>query len=80
MEELRLPSREEIHCDRCQQCVQGAFPVKVSQPVQYGVRLKAQASYLNNDVWLVRLMKVLPTADGCRCALQRVAGSVAAKG
>ena len=41
--------RAEIkYCVRCQRCVQAAFPQGVSQPVQYGSRLKAQACYLNN--------------------------------
>jgi transposase len=34
-------------CPQCQATVQAAFPSEVSQPVQYGSRLKAQASYLN---------------------------------
>jgi transposase len=34
-------------CPQCQETVQAAFPSEVSQPVQYGSRLKAQASYLN---------------------------------
>jgi transposase len=39
---------ESKYCVRCQRCVQAAFPEGVSQPVQYGPRIKAQASYLNN--------------------------------
>ena len=35
-------------CPGCGQQVKGDFPADVSQPTQYGLRLKAQASYLNN--------------------------------
>ncbi|MCP5016270.1 MAG: IS66 family transposase [Ketobacter sp.] len=35
-------------CPGCDQEVKGVFPEHVSQPTQYGPRIKAQSSYLNN--------------------------------
>jgi len=45
-------------CPECGNQVKGAFPVAVTQPVQYGSRLKAQASYLN-------VYQMLPLARTC---------------
>jgi transposase len=49
---------ESKQCPRCRQRVKGTFPTNVTQPVQYGPRLKAQIVYLNN-------YQLLPWARTC---------------
>ena len=55
-------------CPNCHEIVKSDFPAEVSQPVQYGSRLKAQAVYLNSYqlIPLARLCELLEDFYGHR--------------
>ncbi len=66
---------EVKHCPSCQKTVQVAFPENVTQPVQYGSRVKAQASYLNtyHFIPIARVCELLGDFYGHTPALALVA-------
>ncbi|WP_205127617.1 MULTISPECIES: transposase [Okeania] len=55
-------------CLECGAQIQGSFPESVTAPVQYGVRIKAVAAYLNHQHFVPedRLSEVLWDLFGCR--------------
>ena len=57
---------EVKQCPGCGACVQGAFPAHVTQPTQYGPRLKAFACYLYNQQFipLARFTELLTALYG----------------
>ena len=67
-------------CPKCGERVKGDFPSNVTQPVQYGPRIKAQASYLNNYqlIPLARTCELLGDFYGHAPAEALVLGSNAA--
>jgi transposase len=69
-----LPARIEVtehqaeakQCPGCGVCVKGEFPANVSQPTQYGLRLKALACYLYSQQFipLARIRELLTALYG----------------
>ena len=57
---------EVKQCPGCGVCVKGAFPANVSQPTQYGLRLKALACYLYSQQFipLARIRELLTALYG----------------
>lgn len=55
-------------CPECKTLLQGSFPESVTAPVQYGVRIRAIAAYLNHQHFIPedRLSEVLLDLFGCR--------------
>ena len=68
---------EVKQCPGCGACVQGAFPAHVTQPTQYGPRLKAFACYLYGQQFiplarirelLTALLRSCPLGGGRACS------------
>ena len=57
---------EVKQCPDCGACVEGEFPANVSQPTQYGLRLKALACYLYSQQFipLARIRELLTALYG----------------
>ncbi len=55
-------------CPQCQSTIQGRFPESVKAPVQYGVRIKAVATYLHHQHFIPedRLSEVFQDIFGCK--------------
>lgn len=66
---LRVTEHQAVGkvCPHCQTHTQGRFPVPVTQPVQYGPRIKAVAVYLQQYqlLPLARTQELLTTLFGC---------------
>jgi transposase len=72
------------HCPGCGTAVRGTFPAAVTQPTQYGPRIKAQASYLNtyHCLPLARTVELLTDFYGqapCEAVLMNANAQVVAQ-
>jgi transposase len=66
---------EVKQCPQCQQKILGCFPKQVKAPVQYGVRIKAVASYLHHQHFIPedRLSEALQDIFGCQMTAATIA-------
>ncbi len=66
---------EVFECGKCGEKIQGSFPVSVNAPQQYGMRIKATASYLSNQHFIPeqRLSELLSDLFGCSMSEKTIA-------